>query len=146
MIKKLLATFLVCVVALSANAGLPVPMRPDKIVPWPDYILNSMASVTQATSVSTGVTINADSGNITMFAGTIAAVTSVSFTVTNSAVQANSVVTAVVSNFAGTYVTNGIPVAAVQGITDGAFTVVVTNVHASNATGANAIKVAFAIQ
>lgn len=45
-------------------------------------------TVTQATSKSTGVTLNTDSGQITMHNASLADDTSVSFTVTNSAVAA----------------------------------------------------------
>lgn len=49
-------------------------------------------TVTQATSKSTGVTIGADSGTITMHNATLNATTSVGFTVTNGYVDANDTV------------------------------------------------------
>ena len=46
-------------------------------------------AVTQATSKSTGVTLNALSGDITMNAASLAATTAVSFTLTNNAITAD---------------------------------------------------------
>ena len=49
-------------------------------------------TVTQGTSITTGVTINTTSGIITMHATAIAADENIEFTVTNSTVQADSVI------------------------------------------------------
>ncbi len=49
-------------------------------------------AVTQLTSKSTGVTLNAKAGVITMQAASLATVTDVSFTLTNSAISATDVV------------------------------------------------------
>ena len=49
-------------------------------------------TVTQGTSITTGVTLNASSGVITMHATAIAADENIEFTVTNSVVQADSVI------------------------------------------------------
>ncbi len=50
---------------------------------------NSYGEVTQATSKSTGVTLNSRTGQITMNNASLAATTSVSFTLTNSAILIN---------------------------------------------------------
>lgn len=55
------------------------------------YSAGSGGSVTQATSRTTGVTLNKASGSITLFSTTTAANTPVSFTLTNSLVTANDV-------------------------------------------------------
>jgi hypothetical protein len=59
-------------------------------------------SVTQATSKSTGVTLNRPSGQITMNAASLAATTSVSFTLTNSAIDADDHVTVCIASGATT--------------------------------------------
>ena len=56
------------------------------------------ASVTQGTSKSTGVTINAAAGQIVTNAASLAATTAVSFTVTNSQVAATDVVLATIAS------------------------------------------------
>lgn len=53
------------------------------------YATGAGGSVTQATSKSTGVTVNAICGQITMNGASLAASTSVSFTVTNSAMASH---------------------------------------------------------
>jgi hypothetical protein len=56
------------------------------------YADGAGGSVTQATSKSTGVTLNAPTGKITMHAASLAAATAVGFTLTNSAIGADDVV------------------------------------------------------
>ena len=66
----------------------------------------SGSTVTQATSKSTGVTLNKPSGQITMNGAALAANTAVSFTLTNSAIAANDVPKVVIKSgaTAGAYV------------------------------------------
>ena len=90
-------------------------------------------TVTQATSATTGVTLNASSGVITTFNQSAAAGATSTFTVTNSCVVAASVVSVTVGNYAGTYGTNGIPLATVSAVAAGSFNVTIVNAHASNA-------------
>jgi hypothetical protein len=95
------------------------------------------AAVTQATSRSTGVTINAPAGAITMNAASLAAGAEATFTVTNSFVTARSVpVIALASGqTASTSVVNVTAVAA------GSFDITVTNLNAATAdTGAGVIN------
>ena len=89
--------------------------------------------VTQDTSVTTGVTLNASSGVITTFSQSALAGATSTFTVTNSCVVAGSVVGVTVGNYAGTYGTNGIPLATVSAISAGSFDVTIINGHALNA-------------
>lgn len=63
------------------------------------YATGSGGSVTQATSKSTGVTLNTITGQITMNAAALAAAAVVSFNATNSAVAANDIV--VVNHISG---------------------------------------------
>ena len=55
------------------------------------YVVGAGGTVTQATSKSTGVTLNTPTGQITMNGAALAAATVVSFTLTNSAIEAPDV-------------------------------------------------------
>jgi len=55
------------------------------------YTAAAQGTVTQATSKSTGVTLNKSAGQITMNAAALAGATAVSFTLTNSLISANDV-------------------------------------------------------
>ena len=61
------------------------------------YSTAAQGSVTQATSKSTGVTLNKSMGRITMNNASLAAGTSVTFTLTNSLISVNDVVVVSVS-------------------------------------------------
>jgi len=56
------------------------------------YATGARATQTQATSKSTGVTVNAVAGDITLHAASLAANTTVSFVLTNSSIAANDTV------------------------------------------------------
>jgi ketosteroid isomerase-like protein len=100
-------------------------------------------TVTQATSPTTAVTANGDSGLITTFNETLAAATSLTFTVNNAAVDADSVILVCIDNYSGTYVTNGIPVVSVNNMVAGtSFDIKLTNVHAANALSGT-LKIGF---
>lgn len=95
------------------------------------------ATVTQATSRTTGVTINAPAGQITMNAASLAAGAEATFTVTNSFVTSTSVpVIALASGqTADTSVVN------VTAVANGSFNITVTNLNAATAdTGAGVIN------
>ncbi len=109
-----------------------------------DSLALPSSTVTQLTSVTTGVTINAASGVITTFSQSAAANTTASFTVTNSAVKSTDKILVSLNNYAGTYATNGIPVVAAGTVADGSFVIRVSNAHAANALS-GAVKIAFAI-
>ena len=61
------------------------------------YSSAAQGTVTQATSKSTGVTLNKSLGKITMNAASLGAGASVTFTLTNSTISANDVVIASIS-------------------------------------------------
>lgn len=91
--------------------------------------LTEKSTVTQATSISTGVTINAQSGVITTVSLSTAADTDCgSFTVTNNKCYSNSVVLLTVVN-SGT----GAPIATVTSVSNGSFIVKLRNVHSATA-------------
>lgn len=89
------------------------------------------ASVTQASSITTGVTINAQRGQITTVASTLAAGSEAEFTVTNSSVAATDVIC-----LSTTYAGAGTPALSVKGVASGSFVIVITNLHAANALDA----------
>ena len=72
------------------------------------YTPGAGGTVTQATSKSTGVTLNKATGRITMNAAALAAATVVSFTLTNSAIEATDllVLNHVSGGTAGAYTLN----------------------------------------
>ena len=97
-------------------------------------------AVTQATSKSTGVTVNAPCGTITMNNAALAAGVEVAFVVTNSMVSAYDVpVVAIKSGAttAGTYLLSIATVAA------GSFTIVVSNASAGSLS--EALVISFAL-
>ena len=94
-------------------------------------------AVTQITSRSTGVTLNASSGRITMDATSLAAAAEATFVVTNSFVTANSV--PVIALASGS--TAATSVAVVSAVADGSFSITLTNLNAATAdTGAGVIN------
>jgi len=56
------------------------------------YTAAAQGTVTQATSKSTGVTLNKSAGQITLNAASLAATTTVTFTLTNSTISAKDIV------------------------------------------------------
>jgi hypothetical protein len=72
------------------------------------YITGEGGAVTQATSKSTGVTLNTKCGQVTMNAAALAADTTVSFTLTNSTIAATDVLVLnhVSGGTAGSYLLN----------------------------------------
>jgi len=87
--------------------------------------------VTQITSASTGVTLSKMKGQVTTVALTTAAAAEEVFEVTNTLVEAQDVI-----SLSTTYAGAGTPVLSVKGVTNGTFSIVVTNVHASAALDA----------
>lgn len=88
-------------------------------------------AVTQATSITTGVTLSKTSGQITTVASTLAAGAEARFTVTNTLVDATDVVV-----LSTTYDGAGTPSLSVLKMASGAFDIVITNLHASAALDA----------
>jgi hypothetical protein len=103
--------------------------------------LRNGGAVPQATSITTGVTLNGSSGQITTVASTLAAGAEATFTVTNAKVLDG---TAVVVACIGAYGGAGTPVAAVTRVAAGSFDVTLTNLHATAALDA-AVPINFAV-
>jgi hypothetical protein len=99
------------------------------------YSSGAGGTVTQATSKSTGVTLNKVTGQITMNNAALASAAKVSFVVTNSAVVATDIITAnvVSGGTANAYR------AAVTAVGAGSFTVTVENITAGSLSEAPVI-------
>jgi len=89
-------------------------------------------TVTQITSPTTGVTLSTLSGQITTVAGTLAANTEETFTVTNTKVTALDTPIVTLASTAST----GTPVAVCSAVAAGSFDITVTNLHATVALDA----------
>lgn len=103
------------------------------------YGLGAGGAVTQATSKTTGVTLNTVSGQITMNAAALLAASEAKFTVTNSAVAATDVV--IVNHGSGG--TAGSYLVGVAAVAAGSFDIVVSNVSAGSLS--EAIVLNFAV-
>jgi hypothetical protein len=103
-------------------------------------VVQSQAAVTQATSITTGVTCNAYSGVITTVSQTVAAAGEADFVVTNNKVAATDCVVVCIKDHtsAGTFA------ASVADVSAGAFTVRLANLHAS-AAGDNVLVLNFIV-
>ena len=95
-------------------------------------------AVTQITSITTGVTCNALSGEITTVSQTVAAGAEADFVVTNSLVAATDIVVACIK----THTSGGSFIVAVSAVAAGQFTLRLTNLHAS-AAGDNVLVMSF---
>jgi uncharacterized protein YjdB len=89
------------------------------------YAAAAQGTVTQATSKSTGVTLNKSAGIITMNNAALGATTSVSFTLTNSYISANDTVILTIANSGATA---GSYTAWVTGLSAGSATITVRNI------------------
>lgn len=96
-----------------------------------DPVNGDGGKVTQITSASTGVTLSKRTGQITTVALTTAAAAEERFTVTNTTVEAQDII-----SLSTTYNGAGTPALSVVNVTNGSFDIVVTNLHASNAFNA----------
>ena len=93
------------------------------------YTAAAQGTVTQLTDKSTGVTINASAGQITMSNATLNATTNVSFTMTNDKISAKDVV---IVNVAGGVASNVTYNCWVSGHTAGSCAFVLRNISAGN--------------
>lgn len=102
-------------------------------------VTTNYGTVTQATSKSTAVTLNAAAGAITMHNASLAAGAEVAFSVVNSKCKATDVIVAMHSSggTAGAYLVNAVAAS------DGGFGIVVSNVSAGAL--AEAIVISFVI-
>lgn len=103
------------------------------------YTTTAQGSVTQATSKSTGVTLNKSAGQITMNNAALAAATNVSFTLTNSYISANDTVILTISSGA----TAGAYNAFISGLAAGSATIILRNISAGSLS--EAVVLNFAI-
>jgi len=126
--------------------GAKDPTRDDSYLPLavnaaPLQTLYQTANVTQATSITTGVTVNALNGIITTVSSTLAADDRTAFTVTNPNVVAGSkILVSVQYDEAAT----GIPVVGVADIAAGSFKVVLSNAAGTFALN-NVVKIHYLI-
>ncbi|RJT32792.1 hypothetical protein D3227_25675 [Mesorhizobium waimense] len=97
-------------------------------------------AVTQITSITTGVTVDAYSGVITTVSQTVAAAGEADIVVTNSKVAATDVIVACIK----THTSAGSFIAAVSAVAAGSFTLRLTNLHAS-AAGDNVLVINFLV-
>ena len=104
------------------------------------YAAAAQSTVTQATSKSTGVTINASAGQITMNNAALNAATNVAFTMTNNKVGAKDVV---VVNVAGGAASNETYNCWVSGHASGSCTFVLRNI--SGGSLSEAVVLNFAV-
>jgi hypothetical protein len=103
-------------------------------------VVQGQAAVTQATSITTGVTCNAYSGVITTVSQTVAAAAEADFTVTNDKVAATDIVVACVK----THTSAGSFAVTVSRVAAGIFDLRLTNLHAS-AAGNNVLVINFIV-
>jgi len=100
-------------------------------------VRQGQTAVTQATSITTGVTCNALSGVITTVSQTVAGAAEASFTVTNSKVAATDVVVACIK----THTSAGLFFVACTAVAAGSFQLTLTNLAA--AAGDNVLVINF---
>lgn len=103
-------------------------------------VTTGQTAVTQASSITTGVTCSAYSGVITTVSQTVAAGAEAEFTVTNTLVAATDVVVACIK----THTSAGSFIVATSAVADGSFKLHLTNIHASTA-GNNVLLINFIV-
>ncbi len=102
------------------------------------YTSDAQGAVTQATSKSTGVTLNKSAGQITTNNAALASVTNVTFTLTNSLISANDVLILNV----GSGATAGAYNCWVSGLSAGAATITLRNISGGSLSEAVVINFA----
>jgi hypothetical protein len=102
-------------------------------------VVGGQTAVTQATSITTGVTCNAYSGVITTVSQTVAGAAEASFTVTNSKAAATDVVVACIK----THTSGGLFFVACTAVAAGSFQLTLTNLSAS--AGDNVLVINFVV-
>ena len=104
------------------------------------YSAAAQTAVTQLTSKSTGVTVNTSAGQITMNAASLASVTNVTFTLTNSLLSAKDVI---IVNVASANATAGAYNAWVSSMLAGSATITLRNITTGSLS--EAVVINFAI-
>lgn len=130
--------------ALGAKVQAFPKRQYEKIKQIIDQINPTNQTVTQATSITTAVTLNYINGVITTVSATTAGAATSTFTVNNSKVLSTSIVNASIIGYSGTFTTNGLPVVAVSAVTNGSFKINIMNCHATNAL-AGTLKISIEI-
>lgn len=92
------------------------------------FTLTDKTSVTQGTSITTGVTIQSQCGKITTVSASTGAQSVQSFTVTKSDITVNSIVLANIISYNGS---TGLPQVYVDDITSGSFKTIIQNCSTS---------------
>lgn len=100
-------------------------------------------TVTQLTSISTAVTLNAPVGVITTVSSTLAAGTSTSFTLNNSFIVSSSVIQ-VTMNYQGVIPNDGLPILFIDTPSTGSVVITIMNINALTALN-NTMKIHFSI-
>lgn len=103
-------------------------------------VTQNQTAVTQASSITTGVTCNAYSGVITTVSQTIANSSEADFVVTNDKIAATDIVVACIK----THTSAGTFAVTVAAVAAGSFTLRLTNLHAS-ASGDNVLVINFIV-
>jgi hypothetical protein len=135
------------VVGLEVDGNYDVTIHRGNLIVGTDTkgIILGSGTVTQLTNHSTAVTLNKTSGVITLAGVALAAGAEADFAVTNSTVQADSVILLTVQSPAAASATdNATLVAQLDGVSDGSFNVRLSNPGAGN-TSTNAHKIHFLV-
>jgi len=98
-------------------------------------------SITQGTSITTGVTLNKPAGIITTVSTTLATRGNTSFTVTNNYVSSDTLVLASILNYSGS---NGQPTVRANTVTDGSFNITLSNADDISALN-GAVKIGYTL-
>lgn len=126
---------------LEMGVGNNQYVRASDFNPVANYI-NQHDSVAMATATGNTPTINSYVGRVTTATLTTAgAYATTTITISNSLVTAASVVTVQLESYAGTLVTNGIPMIYRAVASAGAITVVIINMHPTAGNALNAAVV-----
>lgn len=129
------------VTEMTSGAGTTINsilLKGGKVVP-------DNGTVTQITSITTGVTINKPAGVITTVSSTLAALAVASFTVSNTTVTTSSIVIASICGYSGTFLTNGFPILSISNVTTNAFTVNIFNGGNGVAALSGVINISFVV-
>ena len=104
-------------------------------------VLINKTSITQGTSITTGVTIDSPCGYVQTVSTTLVTQGQASFTVSNAYVDPSSIVIGNIINYSGN---QGSPVAIIDNITNEAFSVIITNTANTGALNGN-IRIGFLV-
>ncbi len=110
------------------NAQIAVAGDVNPIIEFVNDVYDANQSVTQATSITTAVTLDALCGSVTTVSSTLAGAATTAFTVNNSLVKTTSKVFLTL-----VYDGAGIPVVTVQRMFNGSFIVEINNAAAATA-------------